>query len=141
MKCVRINITKLEMTRFSLKDGVDLSIFFDDGGKKCLQYSSKLDNVLDDVKQIITKIQVYEKAQNRVLDGDVLDSFVSVVIEDDEEVMERIKNFLSRIKDDRSKMSGYGTHQGYIENLNRMQKKVLEIKKGAEKSPVRNEFR
>ncbi|MBW2972518.1 hypothetical protein KY359_05775 [Candidatus Woesearchaeota archaeon] len=136
MRCIRVNIKKIEVERFSTKEGVDLSIVFDDGGKKCLKYSTKLENVFDDVKNIITKIQVYEKSQNRVLDAeDVLDSFVSIVIENDEEVMEKIRTFLARLKDDRSRLRNYGTHQGYIESLNKMQKKVLELKPGA----VRNE--
>jgi hypothetical protein len=131
MRCVRVNIKKIEVTRFSVREGVDLNVFFDDGAKKCLQYSTMLDNAADDAKNIITKIQVYEKAQNRVLDADdVLDSFVSVVIENDEEMLEKIKTFLSRIKDDRTRLKGYGSHTGYIETLNKMQKKSVEFKPG-----------
>ena len=136
MRCVRVNIKKIEVTRFSLRDGVDMNIFFDDGSNKCLQYSTKLDNAVDDAKNIITKIQVYEKAQHRVLDADdLLDSFISVVIENDEEIIERIRTFLARLKDDRARLKGYGTHTGYIESLNKMQKKSLEFKPGN----VRNE--
>lgn len=136
MRCVRINIKKIEVTRFSIREGVDLNIFFDDGSNKCLQYSTVLDNAADDAKNIITKIQIYEKAQNKVFDADdVLDSFISVVIENDEEIIEKMKTFLSRIKDDRTRLKGYGSHTGYIESLNKMQKKSIEFKPGN----VRNE--
>jgi len=132
MRCIRVNVKKVEVDRFHQKEGVDLNIFFDDGAKKCLKYSTKLENVNDDVKNIITKIQVYEKSQNRVLDAeDVLDSFVSVLIEGDEEVMEKIRVFLARLRDEKSRLSGYGKHEGYIESLNKMQKKVLELKPAA----------
>jgi hypothetical protein len=137
MRCVRVNIKKMEVTRFSIRDGVDLNVFFDDGSNKCLQYSSMLDNPMDDAKNIITKIQVYEKANNRVLDADdVLDSFISVVIENDEEMLDKIKTFLTRIKDDRTRLRGYGSHSGYIESLNKMQKKSIEFKSGNVKNEV-----
>ena len=136
MKCVRVTVKKVEVEQFSLKGGADLNIFFDDGAKKCLKYSTKLDNVNDDVKNVITKIQVYEKSQNRVLDAeDVLDSFVSVLIEDEEALMEKLRTFLGRLRDEKLRLKGYGTHSGYIESLNKMQKKALELKP----SVVRNE--
>ena len=136
MRCIRVDLKKVEVDKFSTKEGVDLNVFFDDGGKKCLKYSTMLDNVAEDVKNIITKIHVYEKSQNRVLDPeDILDSFVSVLIENEEEVMEKMRTFLSRIKDDKSRLKRFGTHTGYIENLNKMQKKSLELKP----SPVRAE--
>lgn len=142
MKCIRVDIKKVEVDKFSTKDGVELNIFFDDGGKKCLKYSTMLDNVADDVKNIITKIQVYEKSQNRVLDAeDVLDSFVSVLIESEEDVMEKMRTFLSRIKDDKSRLTRYGTHAGYIESLNKMQKKALELKPSTVRTePIRNNY-
>ncbi len=136
MKCIRVDLRKLEVERFSTKDGVDLNIFFDDGGKKCLKYSTHLQNVDEDVKNIILKIQAYEKSQNRVLDAeDILDSFISVLIEKEEEAMDKIKVFLARIRDEKARLKNYGTHAGYIENLNKMQKKTLELKQ----SVVRNE--
>lgn len=136
MKCVRVTVKKIEVDKFSTKEGVDLNIFFDDGGKKCLKYSTMLDNVDEDVKNIITKIQVYEKSQNRVLDAeDVLDSFISVLIEGEEAMMEKMRTFLGRIRDDKKRLGNYGTHAGYIESLNKMQKKTLELKPES----VRNE--
>ena len=135
MKCVRVTVQKMEVENFSMKSGADIKLFFDDGGKKCLVYSTKLDNVEEDVKNIITKIHVYEKAQNRVLDAqDILDSFISVVIEHDEELMERMKQFLNRLKDDKSRLKAYGTHTGYLESINKMKKKTIEFKTGAIKS-------
>jgi hypothetical protein len=136
MKCVRVTVKKLELDGFSIKDGADLKVYFDDGAKKCLLYNTKLDKIDEDVKNIILKIHTYEKSQNKVLDAeDVLDSFVSVVVENEEELMERIRNWLARLRDEKSRMTNYGSHSGYIENLNKMQKKVLELKKEA----VRNE--
>jgi hypothetical protein len=136
MKCVRVTVSKIEVEKFSTKEGVDLNVFFDDGGKKCLKYSTQLDNVNDDVKNIITKIQVYEKSQNKVLDAeDVLDSFISVLIEGEEDVMEKLRTFLGRLRDEKSRLKSYGTHSGYIESLNKMQKKCLELKPGV----VRND--
>ncbi|MBW2963857.1 hypothetical protein KY363_00205 [Candidatus Woesearchaeota archaeon] len=136
MKCIRVSVKKLEMDSFSIKEGAQLKVYFDDGAKKCLMYSSKLEKVEEDVKNIILKIHMYEKSQNKVLDPeDVLDSFVSVVIENEEELLDRMKTWLARIRDDKSRMQGYGTHKGYIETLNKMQKRVLELKK----ETVRNE--
>jgi len=129
MKCIRVSIKKMEVESFSLREGASLKVYFDDGSTKCLQYSSTLDNVGEDAKNIITKINIYEKANNKVLDADdILDNFISVVIENDEEIMERMKTFLARIRDDRSKLRNYGTHSGYIESLNKMQKKMVEFK-------------
>jgi|GEM_PF-3436973 len=129
MKCVRVNVQKMEVDDFSIKGGANLKIFFDDGGKKCLMYSTNLDNIDQDVKNIITKIQVYEKSQNKALDAeDILDSFVSVIIEHDEEMMERLKSFLTRLKDDRSRLKSHPTHTGYLESLNKMKKKTFEFK-------------
>lgn len=136
MKCVRVTVKKIEVVQFSIRDGAELKIFFDDGAKKCLVYSTQLSNVNDDVKNIITKIHVYEKSQNRVLDAeDVLDSFISVLIEGEEDVMEKMRIFLGRLRDDKARLKGYGQHSGYIEALNKMQKKVLELKP----SLIRNE--
>jgi hypothetical protein len=130
MQCIRVYVKKLEVDQFSIKDGADLKIFFDDGSKKCLVYSTQLDNVQEDVKNIITKIHVYEKSQNRVLDAeDVLDSFVSVLIENEEELKEKMQTFLGRLRDEKLRLKGYGTHSGYIESLNKMQKKVVEFRK------------
>jgi hypothetical protein len=136
-----VTIKKIEVERFSLREGVSLKVFFDDGGNKCLAYASMLDNVTEDVKNIITKITVYEKAQNKALDpDDFLDNFVSVIIENEEEMLEKMRNFLTRIRDDRSKLRGYGTHVGYIESLNKMQKKSIEFsspRAGIDESQVR----
>ena len=132
MKCVRVTVKKIEVDNFSVKTGVDLKIFFDDGAKKCLVYSTKLDDVDADVKNIITKIHVYEKAQNKVLDAeDALDGFISVLIENEEELIDRIKTILARLRDDKGRLKGYGSHSGYMESLNKMQKKVFELKPSA----------
>ena len=134
MKCVRVNIKKLEVEHYSIKEGAHLNIFFDDGARKCLKYSTLLKNITEDVQNIFTKINVYEKAQNKVLDPeDVLDGFVSVVIEQEEEMKEKIKNFLGRLGDGQQKLVNYGSHQGYIDKLNMMQKKVLVLSKEREK--------
>ena len=129
MKCVRVNISKVEVERFSLRDGAEMKIYFDDGARKCLPYSSKLDSIEEDVKNILLKINVYEKSQNRVLDAEnAMDGFVSVVIDDDENVMEKMKVFFARLREQKRNMKGYGTHEGYIERMNKLQKQVLEIK-------------
>lgn len=136
MKCVKLTIKKLEVESFSVKEGAQLNIFFDDGSRKCLKYSTMLTNVTEDVKNIFTKINIYEKAQNKVLDpSDVLDSFISVVIENEEDAREKMKNFLGRLGDSQKSLKSYGSHQGYLSNLNKMQKKVLELKP----SQIRNE--
>ncbi|MBW2967572.1 hypothetical protein KY362_03735 [Candidatus Woesearchaeota archaeon] len=136
MKCVRVTVKKLEVDSVSIKDGAELSIYFDDGARKCLKYSTMLKNIDEDVKNIFTKINVYEKAQNKVLDpGDILESFISVLIENEEDAKEKIKTFLGRLGENQKTLRNYGTHQGYIANLNRMQKKVLELKP----STIRNE--
>ncbi|NQU78273.1 hypothetical protein HQ545_00740 [Candidatus Woesearchaeota archaeon] len=129
MKCIRVNVNKIEVDDFSVRDGAHLSIFFDDGGKKCLKYSTQLSNIDEDVKNILIKIQVYEKSQNKVLDADdVLDGFISVLVENEEEVMCKMNTFLCRLKDEHSRLKSHGSHSGYMEALNRMQKKCLEIK-------------
>lgn len=129
MKCVRVNLTKIEVEKFSLRDGAHLRVFFDDGGNKCLEYSTQLDNVNDDIQNIIMKIHVYEKSQNQVLDAeDILDSFVSVLVEDEDAVKDKMRNFLGRLRDDKSRLRNYGSHNGYIDSLNQMQKKSLELK-------------
>jgi len=58
------------------------------------------------------------------------------VIENDEEMVDKIKTFLTRIKDDRTRLKGYGSHTGYIESLNKMQKKSVEFKSGNVKNDV-----
>ncbi|MFC1740919.1 hypothetical protein ACFL3V_00080 [Nanoarchaeota archaeon] len=136
MKCVRVNVRKLEVESFSLKDGAELKLFFDDGSKKCLLYSAALANVEEDVKNIILKIHTYEKSENKVFDADdVLDSFVSVVIEHEEELLEKMRTFLGRLRDEKARLQNFGSHSGYIESLNKMQKKCIEFRKGV----VRNE--
>ena len=130
MKCIHITINKLEVERFSIRDGADLKVYFDDGSKKCLQYSAKLENVKDDVKNIFLKINVYEKSQNQVLDADnAMDSFISILIDDEDYVIEKSQVFLSRLGEQKRQMKGYGTHEGYIEKMNKLQKQVLEFRK------------
>ena len=130
MKCIRVTIQKLEVEKFCVRDGVNLKMFFDDGGKKCLEYSSKLESVDSDVKDMLTKINVYEKSQNKVLDAEnAFDSHISVFIENEEGVMDRMKVFLARLREQKKNLKSYGSHQGYIEQMNKAQKQVLEFNK------------
>lgn len=130
MKCIRVTINKLEVERFSIRDGAELKIYFDDGSKKCIQYSARLENVKEDVKDIFLKINVYEKSQNQVLDADnAMDGFISILIEDEDYVVEKSQVFLSRLGEQKRQMKGYGTHEGYIENMNKLQKQVIEFRK------------
>jgi hypothetical protein len=127
MKCVKVSIKRIEVDKFAVKEPVDLKVFFDDGKEKCLAYRTELANVQDDVKNILNKIINYEKTQNQVSSDDILDSFISVIVNNDEDISEKMKNFLGRIKDDKSKMKNYNSHSGYIETLNKMQKKMIEF--------------
>lgn len=129
MKCIRVTINKFEVEQFSLRGGADIKVYFDDGGKKCLEYSAKLENINEDIKNIFLKINVYEKSQNRILDAEnAMDSFISVLIEDEENVIEKSKVFLARLSEQKRQMRNYSTHQGYIERMNKLQKQVLEFK-------------
>lgn len=130
MKCIRVNLLKLEVESFSVRDGAALTLYFDDGARKAIKYSAKLDDVKSDIQEMLTKINVYEKSQNQVLDAEnAMDSFVSVLIENEEGIAERMSVFLARLREQKRNMKGYGTHVGYIERMNKLQKQVLEFKK------------
>jgi Ribonuclease G/E len=106
-----------------------MKVFFHDGAPKCLQYSSKLENLDEDVKNIFNKIIVYEKSANKVLNAeDMLDSFISVIIVDDESSMEKMKVFFARLREQRKNIGQCGTHEGYLAKINKLQKQSFEFK-------------
>lgn len=129
MKCVRVNIQKIDVDKFDLKTGADMKIFFNDGATKCLQYSTKLENLDEDVKNIFNKIIIYEKSANKVLNAEsAMEGFVSVIVEEDESNMEKMKVFFSRLREQRKNMSQLGSHEGYLARINKLQKQSFEFK-------------
>ncbi|MBT5023351.1 hypothetical protein HOK51_08780 [Candidatus Woesearchaeota archaeon] len=123
MLIANIKFQRAEIGSFSIKDGVRIKIFFSDGSNKVLSFEPGLLDLDKDAHVIISKVRQYEKELNMKLveRGDsFLDSFVNVVIEDEEGVEAKLKVFLRKIKDSISHLRGSRMATGYLDTINRV---------------------
>ncbi len=129
MQSVKVNIQKMEISRFHPREPVEFKIYFNDGAEKCLIYETDMKTPVMDATAVIGKIKRYEKDKNRVDDAeDILDAFVNVMIDDEEELVPKIANFFNRIKDEKKRVLNNRDHTTYMKNLNQMHSMKIEFK-------------
>lgn len=128
MISVTIELQKLEIEKFSLRDGVELKIFFNDGGNKALMFSTDLENPEADAQKALLKLRTYEKEINSNSDDDnFLDSFVNVKIKDEEKKQARIVGFISKLREEKKKLTRYSGHSGYLDSLNQVKSNKIDL--------------
>lgn len=114
-----LKFQRAEVESFSLKDPIQIKVYFNDGKNKMLSFKVPLQNTAVEAHNIITAIRKYVREVNQSDMGDhFLDNFVTVVMDDEELIEERMKNFLQKIFDRRHQMSGSRMHSGYLDMLN-----------------------
>ncbi|MBT7902534.1 hypothetical protein HN587_01635 [Candidatus Woesearchaeota archaeon] len=124
MLVVNVRFQKIEIDNFSLKDSVaTLKLFFNDGNNKALLFDTKLLDVEKDAHAIVNRVRQYEKElnqKNSYQNDTFLDSFVNVVLENEEAIEEKIKAYLRKVKDGVTRVKTHRSATGYLDIVNQI---------------------
>ncbi|MFC1753308.1 hypothetical protein ACFL96_07945 [Thermoproteota archaeon] len=131
MIIAHVKFQRAEIEKFSLKDPVQIKIFFSDGNNKMLSFTAPLQNVEEEAHKAVLSVRKYVKELNQdpnayPSDG-FLDNFVNVVIENEEGVEERMKSFMRKITEKKHQLSGSRMYSGYLDLINQVKNIKVEF--------------
>jgi len=124
MIIAHVKFQKAEVEKFSLKEPVQIRVHFSDGNNKMLNMTMPLQDIEDEAHKAVIGVRKYVKEINQDPDAypndGFLDNFVNVVIENEENVEERMKGFLRKILEKKNQLSGSRIHSGYLDTVNQV---------------------
>jgi len=116
MKIINVKIKKIKVNSFSARDySVELSIDFNDGIDKQIMRHTLIDYPEMVAEHIFNDLKKMEKNINIKFNGEsILDSYVNVVMQNQDEDKKKIANFLTKVQEKISKIKSKKVVEGYI---------------------------
>ncbi len=118
MIIVHVRVQKVTIERFSLRDQIELRIYFDDGKKKATIAQVDLAEPEGSAERIMFKIRSHEKKENsrwNDIDSDsLLGNVVNVIVKDEEAVTKRIAAFIREISAKVHQLKSNSSRQDYL---------------------------
>lgn len=129
MKIINIRFTKLRVGGFNAQNGsVSLEVGFNDGIEKQIVRTTIIDNPQALADSIINEIWRMEKRIHYEFDDNkVLQSQVNVVIEDEDDVSEKIAMFLADISKKVNVIMKSKLADGYMDKVKELNRAVFEF--------------
>ena len=129
MKIINVKIKKIKVSSFSARDySVELAIDFDDGTDKQVMRHTLIDYPEMVVEHIFNDLKKMEKNINIKFDGtSVLDSYVNVVMQNEEEDKKKIAKFLQNVSEKINKIKNKKVVEGYINLIKEINMMKVEL--------------
>ncbi len=128
MMLVEVDLLKLKVNSFSVKDdSVVLEIHFDDGEKKQIFRTTKLDKPEEAVKDIYSELIRMEENINLRFDGSAMVSSVSVLIKGKEKNKKEMVNFFNKLNAMIKKVKSMKVAEGYLDMISDINRMKLEL--------------
>ena len=123
MIIVNVKFLKAEVNNFT-RDELTINLHFDDGEKRVIAKTGKIDNPEEFISSIFSFIRKFEKENNQNLASDELFDTVVVRFENEDKTEDKLKFFINKVagklKDLRSKTQADG-YLGYVNEIKRME--------------------
>jgi len=129
MKIINVKLKKISVSSFSARDySVELAIDFNDGIDKQIMRHTIVDYPEMVAEHIFNDLKKMEKNINIKFDGaSILDSYVNVVMQNEEEDKKKIAKFLQRVSDKINKIKSKRVVEGYINLIKEINLMKLEL--------------
>ena len=116
MKIINVKIKKVKVSSFSARDySVELAIDFNDGADKQIMRHTVIDYPEMVAEHIFNDLKKMEKNINIKFDGtSVLDSYVNVVMQNEDEDKKKVAKFLQNVSEKINKIKNKRVVEGYI---------------------------
>ena len=116
MKIINVKIKKMKVSSFSARDySVELAIDFNDGADKQIMRHTVIDYPEMVAEHIFNDLKKMEKNINIQFDGtSVLDSYVNVVMQNEDEDKKKVAKFLQNVSEKINKIKNKRVVEGYI---------------------------
>ena len=116
MKIINVKIKKIKVSSFSARDySVELAIDFNDGADKQIMRHTIVDYPEMVVENIFNDFKKMEKNINiKFNEESILDRYVNVVMQNEDEDKKKIANFLTKVQEKISKIKSKRVVEGYI---------------------------
>ncbi|PIN77410.1 hypothetical protein COV14_06120 [Candidatus Woesearchaeota archaeon CG10_big_fil_rev_8_21_14_0_10_33_12] len=116
MKIINVKIKKMKVSSFSARDySVELAIDFNDGADKQIMRHTVIDYPEMVAEHIFNDLKKMEKNINIKFDGtSVLDSYVNVVMQNEDEDKKKVAKFLQNVSEKINKIKNKRVVEGYI---------------------------
>ncbi len=129
MKIINVKIKKIKVSSFSARDySVELAIDFNDGADKQIMRHTVIDYPEMVAEHIFNDLKKMEKNINIKFDGEsILDRYVNVVMQNQDEDKKKIANFLTKVQEKISKIKSKKVVEGYINLIKEINLMKLEL--------------
>ena len=116
MKIINVKLKKISVNSFSARDySVELAIDFNDGIDKQIMRHTVIDYPEMVAEHIFNDLKKMEKNINIKFNGEsILDNYVNVVMQNEDEDKKKIAKFLQRVSDKINKIKNKRVVEGYI---------------------------
>jgi hypothetical protein len=128
MNSVRVRLNAIKVSGFSpRRQEVQISIRFNDGKDKEIFRDICVEKSDDAAAGIINDIRQMEKRARAEFNGISFDNYMSIVIENEDSVIEKLKIFLSKVFEKSKIIKDYKSSDGYISLLNDINRMQMEF--------------
>jgi hypothetical protein len=129
MKTVNINLDRIKVIKFLPKEGVvELQISYSNDGKKEILKTERVVYPESLARRVLAEIRrTVKSAHQKFEDGEILDKYVNVTVENEEEVTKKLTHFLEEIRVNISKVQNMKVAEGYIDSVREVSKMELSL--------------
>lgn len=129
MKVINVRFRKLRVSSFNAQRGsVSLEIFFNDGMEKQVTRTTIIDDPQALAHSIVDEIKDMERNIHYEFDDDsALQSYVSILIQDEDIAIENIVRFLSQVSHRVKIIMSSKLAEGYIDRIKELNRMSMDI--------------
>jgi hypothetical protein len=122
MKAISVGLKRIKVSSFSpAKKDVSFVVSFNDGKDKEITVNAGIDRGENVAVQIIRDIRKVENSLNAEFDGKaLLDSYVSIAINDEEKVTSKLAAFISKVFEKVQVIRNQKTAEGYTQLISQV---------------------
>jgi hypothetical protein len=130
MRTVHIRLGKVNVTKFLPKEGVvELQISYSNDAKKEILKTERVIYPESLARRILAEVRrTVKSAHQKFEDGEILDKYVNVTVEDEEQVTKKLSHFLEELRVKISKVQNRKVAEGYIDSVREVSKMELALK-------------
>jgi hypothetical protein len=130
MRTVHIRLGKVNVTKFLPKEGVvELQISYSNDAKKEILKTERVIYPESLARRILAEVRrTVKSAHQKFEDGEILDKYVNVTVEDEEQVTKKLSHFLEELRVKISKVQNMKVAEGYIDSVREVSKMELALK-------------
>ena len=128
MIIINIKFKSIQVVKFGVKEGIEFSICFDDGGEdRCINKTNLIESPEALAEEIFLEIRKMEKRYNQQYGGDLFDDVILVRFDEEEKTLQRLAGFFMKVKEKVQNIKTAKDSRGYLDKINEIKQLKMQF--------------